>query len=357
MKVAIIGTGFIANTHVAILQSLGHDVFYVVHKTMEKAVIFAEKWKIPNATTDFQAAINHCEVIHICTPPLAHFNYAKEAILANKHIICEKPLTVNPKEAKKLHDLANIHKVVAAVNFNVRYHTASASAKALIAAPTFGKIRMIHGAYLQEFHAESDFYNWRYQPAIGGKMRGTTEIGSHWIDLVRYWTGLEIEAVAANFANFQPQRYLTKDGIIHPKAQENSKLVTIESEDVAIILIKFSNGAIGNLVLSEVAHGRKNQLQLEVTGTHQSIWWNNEQPYQLHQGQKGQPSLIHTNPFGGGFTDTFTELFKAVYQQIAKPSSPQDYPTFEDGYINALVCNAIYESAKNEAKWVTVSMT
>ena len=82
MKVAIIGTGFIANTHVAILQSLGHDVFYVVHKTIEKAVIFAKKWEIPNATTDFQAAINHCEVIHICTPPLAHFNYAKEAILA-----------------------------------------------------------------------------------------------------------------------------------------------------------------------------------------------------------------------------------------------------------------------------------
>ncbi len=354
MRIAIIGTGFIANTHVEVLQSLGHEVDYVVHKTLEKAILFAKKWNIPNATTDYEKALANCEVIHLCTPPLAHYDYAKVALLAKKHVICEKPLTIEPQKAQELHDLATTQNVVGAVNFNVRYHPACTNAKQLIAQATFGEVRMIHGNYLQEFHAESDFYSWRYQTAIGGKMRATTEIGSHWVDLVRFWTGLEIKAVAANFANFQPTRYLTKDGIIHPTKQLNSQAVQIQSEDVATIMFKFSNGAIGNLVLSEVAHGRKNQLQLEVTGTHQSVWWNNEQPYQLHQGQKGQPVMIHNNPFGGGFTETFTRFFKAVYQKIENPLDKIDYPTFEDGYINASVCNAIFESATHESKWIKV---
>ncbi len=357
MRVAIIGTGFIANTHVEILQSMGQEVHYVVHKTLEKALSFAKKWKIPNATTEYSKALAACEVIHLCTPPLVHFTYAKEAILANKHLICEKPLTIDPNEAKELYHLAKTQNVIAAVNFNVRFHSAIAQAKQMIGQASFGDIRLIYGSYLQEFHAESDFYSWRYQTKLGGKMRATTEIGSHWIDLICHVSGLKIAAVAANYANFQPTRYLTKDKMIHPTEKENSQSIQIQSEDAATILLKFTNGAIGNLVLSEVAHGRKNQLQFDITGAHQSIWWNNEQPYQLHQGQKGQPAMIHTNPFGGGFTETFRAFFKAVYKQITHPSSPQNYPTFEDGYINALVCNAIYESAKNNAKWVTVSMT
>ncbi len=354
MKVAIIGTGFMADTHVEALQSLGHEVHYVVHKTLEKAILFGKKWNIPNATTDYQKALSDCEVVHLCTPPLAHYSYAKTALLAHKHVICEKPLTINPQESLELYELAKAQKVIGAVNFNVRFHEATKRAKALIMPPTFGKINMIHGTYLQEFHAESDFYSWRYQSENGGKMRATTEIGSHWIDLARYWTGLEIEAVAANFANFQPHRYLTKDGVIHPSKKENGQSIIVDSEDAATIMLKFSNGAIGNLVLSEVAHGRKNQLQIDITGTKQAIWWNNEHPYQLHQGQKGQPTMIHTHPFGGGFVDTFTAFFKAVYKEIMQPSDRQNFPTFEDGYRNALVCNAIYESAKNQSTWTTI---
>jgi len=354
MKVAIVGTGFIANTHVEVLQSLGHHVNYVVHKTLEKAILFAKKWHIPNATTDYGKALANCEVIHLCTPPLAHYDYARAALQANKHVICEKPLTINPQEARALYQLAAAKNLVGAVNFNIRFHGASAHAKQLIAQPAFGDIRMIHGSYLQEFHAESDFYNWRYQSDVGGKMRATTEIGSHWIDLVRFWTGLEIEAVAAAYANFNPNRYLTNDGIMHPEKKANSQPVQVHSEDVATIMFKFSNGAIGNLVLSEVAHGRKNQLELEVTGTHQSVWWNNEQPYKLYQGQKGSPAMVHINPFGGGFVETFSSLFKAVYAKIERPSSEQYFSTFEDGYINATVCEGIYKSAKNESNWVKV---
>jgi len=285
---------------------------------------------------------------------LAHYEQAKAIIAAGKHLICEKPLTINAKEAANLYNLAKEKGVIAAVNFNVRFHEACQRAKQLIFQKEFGDIRLIHGSYLQEFHANSDFYNWRYQPTEGGAMRATTEIGAHWIDLVRYWTGLEISAVAANFGHFQPNRFLTQDGKIHQEEQTNSELVKVTSEDAATILLRFSNRAIGNLILSEVSHGKKNQLRLEVTGSHQSVWWNNETPYQLFHGAKDKGVQMTTNPFGGGFTETFKQLFQNVYAAIEAPSKVANYPTFKDGAINASVCEAIYKSATNHSIWVNI---
>ena len=356
MRISIIGSGFIAATHAAIIKSLGHDLVAIISRNHLSATQFAEKWSIPFAGTDIETAIEKSDCIHICTPPLAHFEYAKKAILAGKHLICEKPLTIAANQAKMLMDLAEKKQVVAAVNFNVRYHEACLRAKNIIAQESFGQIQLIHGSYLQEFHATSDFYSWRYKADEGGPMRATTEIGSHWIDLARYWTGLEIEAISANFTNFNPKRYLTPDNLLHSSVQTPAKTVAVNSEDVATLVLKFSNGAIGNVVLSEVAHGRKNQLQLEVSGSNQSVWWNNEKPYQLYTGKKNQGIQTQVNPFGDGFSATFKGLFAAVYEAIENQNLRQkpNYPTFEDGYINAKICEAAYQSAIAKGIWVTI---
>ena len=356
MKISIIGNGFIAQVHAEMIKALGHELVAVVGRNKVKAAEFAKKWAIPHHSTDINLAIEKSDCIHLCTPPLAHYEQAKIILLAGKHLICEKPLTINPIQAKELFNITKREKVVAAVNFNIRYHEACQRAREAIAQKDFGQIRLIHGRYLQEFHAESDYYSWRYKPAEGGKMRAVTEIGSHWIDLVRYWTGLEITAVAANFANFQPNRFLTQDGIIFPNKIENNQSITITSEDAATILLKFSNGAIGNLFLSEVSHGKKNQLEIEVTGGHQSVWWNNETPYQLFQGEKNKPVNTTTNPFGGGFKETFKDLFKSVYDAIESPNQTEaNYPSFKDGAMNALICEAIYRSAKNDSQWILIA--
>ena len=354
MKIAIIGSGFIAHVHAEMIKALGHELTTIISRKEANAAAFAKKWTIPFYGTSIDLAIEKSDCIHLCTPPIAHYEQAKAILSAGKHLICEKPLTIDPQKAKALHDLAIEKGVVAAVNFNVRYHEACQRAKTLINQKEFGDIRIIHGSYLQEFHANSDYYSWRYQPTEGGKMRATTEIGSHWIDLVRHWTGLEITAVAANFANFAPHRYLTSDGLMHPEKQANSQLIEVTSEDAAAILLQFSNGAIGNLILSEVSHGKKNELQLEVTGSQQSVWWNNETPYQLFHGEKNKGVQMTTNPFGGGFNETFKELFKAVYQAIESPKDNLNFPTFKDGAMNAAVCEAIYTSATNDSKWVAV---
>lgn len=356
MRIAIIGTGFIATIHVQTLQRMGDEVVVAVNHTLAKAEAFAQKWGIPKFGIDYSLALSpEIDVVHICTPPSSHYQLIKAALLSDKHVICEKPMCIDPLEAKELVQLAAERQKIGAVLFNVRFHEACHRARSLIATPDFGAIRLIHGSYLQEFHALPDTYSWRYKSEVAGPMRATTEIGSHWVDLVRYWTGLEIAAVSAQFANFNPQRHLSGQNMYAEK-QEGNDPVDVDSEDVASISFRFTNGAIGNVLLSEVSHGRSNRLHLEVSGSKQSIWWTNEHPYQLHHAKKFKGVTTATYAFGGGFSDTFQACFEEIYQDIenGKTSAMPAYATFYDGYVNAAVCMAIYESAKNDSRWTKI---
>ncbi|MEM1120297.1 MAG: Gfo/Idh/MocA family oxidoreductase [Bacteroidota bacterium] len=356
MKVAIIGSGLIAHTHAQAIRLLGHEITTVISATEENARKFAKKWSIPKWGTTIDLALANCDCVHLCTPPMVHYHHAKAAIQAKKHVLCEKPLTISPQEANELVKLAKEQKVLAAVNFNVRYHEASNRAKQLLSSPNFGDIQLIHGSYLQEFHASSDVYSWRYREKLGGKMRAVTEIGSHWVDLVRHWTGLEIVEVLAHFANFNRTRFLTNDGLIHRTEKDQSTSVEVHSEDAATILFKCTNGAIGNVVLSEVTHGKKNELSLTITGSQQALSWNSERPYQLELGQKNRGIRVDTQPFADGFNGTFYALFEEFYNAISNDKKLVDctFPTFYDGYINATICEAIYQSATNGSVWVNV---
>ena len=151
-------------------------------------------------------------------------------------------------------------------------------------------------------------------------MRATTEIGSHWIDLARYLTGLEIVEVSANFGKFNPSRYL-KENMMYAEEEEGSEGITVESEDAALISMRLSNGAIGNVVLSEVSHGRSNRVAIEITGSKQSVWWNNENPYLVSKAKRHEGINQVVNAFGGGFPITLKGFFARVSLTIDCGSS------------------------------------
>ncbi|MEZ5039193.1 MAG: Gfo/Idh/MocA family oxidoreductase [Saprospiraceae bacterium] len=356
MRVSLVGTGFIAAVHAKALKELGQELVVVVNQTHAKAETFAKDWAVARFGTDFSLALAaDIDVVHICTPPTSHYQMIKAALLAGKHVVCEKPLCLNPAEAKEVMLLASEKQLIGAVLFNIRFHEACQQVKAFIASADFGTINLIHGTYLQAFHALPDAYSWRYISESAGPMRATTEIGSHWIDLARYWTGLEVAAVSANFGHFNPHRVLS-EGMMYPEEREGGEKLIVDSEDAAVISLRFSNGAIGNVVLSEVSHGRSNRLHLEVTGSKQSVWWTNEVPYQWHSSEKNAGIRTQTNAFGGGFPETFKAFFESVYRDIEEGYPPiHDYPTFYDGYVNTTICAAIFESARHHSSWVSIT--
>lgn len=350
MKVAIIGCGFIANTHAKAIRAMGHELYIAVDSSAESAGRFAEKWGAKKTGSYIEDALApEIDAVHICTPPLTHYELVKKVIAAGKHVICEKPLCPDPVKAKELYELAKASGKVHATNFNVRYHEACGRAKGIISDRSFGDILFIHGTYLQEFHVLPTDYSWRYKPELAGPMRATTEIGSHILDLMRFWTGLEITAVSANFGAFTPDRYV-KDGVMYRENKEGAEKIRVESDDVAMASLRFSNGAVGNMLISEISHGRSNYVKLEVSGTERSVWWESENPYHLHtaSGMRGG-ALDRLNAFGGGFPDTFQSLFEDIYAAIQ--GEDRRYPSFYDGYMSSLICDTIYLSAQSGGKW------
>ena len=356
MRTAIIGTGFSAAMHAQTLKELGHQIICVINPHEEKAKAFAAEWEIPHTAAVLEDALQmELDSVHVCTPPTSHFEIIKTAIAANLHIFCEKPLCLKVDEAAELYQLAEERQLVHAVNFNNRFYEVCEQMKAIAEEDDFGSACLIHGNYLQEYHVLPDFYSWRYKPETAGLMRAVTEIGSHWIDLARFVTGLEIESVSATFCKFSPERVL-KENMMYPTEAADTADVHIKSEDTASVTMRFSNGAMGNVLLSEVSHGRINQLCIEVSSPSQSIWWESEDPYQLHQAQKSTGIQTKTFPFGKGFLGTFHDCIASFYDAIenGKISLQPQYATFLDGAVNTAVCDAVYESATHHSAWIGV---
>jgi predicted dehydrogenase len=146
----------------------------------------------------------------------------------------------------------------------------------------------------------------------------------------------------------------------------------MSAEDVAHVLLRYENGARGSLVLSQVAMGRKNSLRFEVDGSSGALAWDSERNEELWLGRRDEPNgtlirnaaLMHPPAaarthlpvaHAEGFADTFRELYRAVYSDVARgrPSSDPDYPTFRDGHVENVLCDAAALSNR-ERRWVQV---
>lgn len=356
MRVAIIGTGLISHTHASALLHQRQTLALCVGTSVAKAQAFAEQWNIEQYSDKFEDALREdIDCIHICTPPTLHYDMVKAALLAGKHVVCEKPLCLDSGEAKELWELAQKCGKMAAVNYNVRYNEGCGKARNLVQSETFGKQLLIHGSYLQQFGLLPCEYMWRYIPKVGGSMRCVTEIGSHWFDLMRYVTGLEIVEVSADFGKFFPQRFV-KDGLMYEEELEGSTPLQVDSEDAATVMLRFSNGAKGSVMLSQVSHGRSNRVAFEITSAKQSVWWNSEDPLKLHTASITSGINTQVNAFAGAFPNTHEDLFGEVYSALREGKSPNEatFPNFYDGYKAAAICEAVYESAMGGSKWVAV---
>lgn len=352
MNVAIIGAGQIAHTHAEALQASGIHIELVVDATLSVAKAFAEKYNIPRYGTDIEMVYtDQIQVVHVCAPPNLHYKMVSRLIKAGKHVLCEKPLCFEDDQAEELASLAKEYGVVCATNFNVRFHMACQKARQLVDSEEFGRVLLVHGNYLQEFHALPAPNGWRYDYALSGRMRAVTEIGTHWFDIAQYISGKKIKAVSAQFVNCTPIRHV-KDGMMYPPDVEGEALV-VDSEDIASINIRYEDGVIGSVLLSEISPGRVNDINLEVTGEKGNVWWNSESYNILHNATKN--SGVHTEifAFGNGFMDTFRELVNHFYAAVREGKEPEHpvYPTFEEAANVVKICNAVLRSADNDAAW------
>ncbi len=353
MRAAIIGAGFAGDVHAEAIRACGVEIAVVVCLVEAEAAAFAEKWGIPKWGEDVALALeDDIDSVHICTPPTTHGDLIRRVLMAGKHVVCEKPLCLDAKEAEELVKLDQATDKVCALMLNVRYHMACQRAREIMVSGELGRPVLIHGSYLQEFAAFPAPLDWRYNPKTAGRMRTVTETGTHWLDIVQYISGQKVESVSAQFGKFHPERIL-KDGFTYPTdSQVEGEKIHVESEDAAIISLRYADGAIGSLVLSGVSPGRGNYLSLEITCENGSLWWNEEENNVLQIAKKGEGIRREVFAFGNGFSDTFTTLMRSFYAAVRSGRKEGDYPNFREGADVCGICCAVYESAMQDAKWV-----
>src|SRR5919108_3462996 len=208
IRASVVGTGFIGVVHVEALRRLGVEVTGVVGSTPERAAEKARAAALPPPYESFEAMLSdpRVDVVHLTTPNHLHFEQARAALAAGKHVVCEKPLAMDSAETGELLRLAEDSGLVHAVNFNIRFYPQCQTARARVQDGEIGDVRLVSGGYLQDWLLHDTDWNWRLDPAAGGSLRAVGDIGSHWLDLVTFITGRHVEAVMADLTTFIPIR-------------------------------------------------------------------------------------------------------------------------------------------------------
>ncbi len=382
IKTAIIGSGFMGGTHLEALRRIGGvEIKAIISDDVPSAKKLAEKFGVEEVHHSWQNVIEDksIEVIHNCTPNYLHFEINKAALLAGKHVISEKPLTVSSRQSKELVDLANEKGLVNAINFNYRFYPVIQHAKNIIANGELGEIYLVHGHYLQDWLFYNTDYNWRLETEISGESRTVADIGSHWCDMIQFLTGLKIKKVFADLFTIHNTRLKPKQVVETFKGKEiqtesNADEVEVKTEDGGTIIFAFENGRRGSLTVSQVSAGRKNYFCFEIDGSKKAVSWNQEEPNKMWFGYREKlneilikdPSLLNENarqfahyPGGHpeGYPDGPKNLFMLVYYLIRSGKDPRKekpiFATFEDGYYENKIVEAILESNKIQ-KWIEI---
>ena len=379
IKVAVAGVGFIGPAHIeALRRNPNIEVVSIFHPVPGEAELKAEQLGIPKAYLSYDDLIadESIQVVHVCTPNNLHFEQAKKALLAGKHVVCEKPLATSIAEAEELVELAAKTGLVNAVHFNLRYYPIVRQMKVMREKGELGELYSIIGSYLQDWLFHQTDYNWRLEPDKSGDSRAIADIGSHLMDLIEYISGNKIMAVMADFNTVHKTRKKPLKAIETYSGKmlqpEDYQGVPITTEDFASVLLRFDNGAKGVVSVSQVSAGRKNRVDLEFSGSKETFHWCSESPNNLWIGQRESanqqlmrdPSLFHREAssvisFPGGhnegFPDTSKQMFKEVYAAVAEGKQPENptFPTFADGLRELLICERIIESHRKQA-WVKI---
>ena len=382
LQTAILGTGFMSWVHLDALRRIGVSVTGMLGSSPDKSQAAAQRHGLAKAYASLEEVLadQNVDCIHVCTPNRSHFECVSGSLRAGKHVLCEKPLSMDSNESAALVELARRHENLGAcVNYNIRFYPLCVEVHSRLHSGELGRIFHINGSYVQDWLLKPTDYNWRVLEKEGGLLRAVADIGTHWLDLVSWMSGLKIASVCADLMTVHPTRSrpLGEVATFADKETEQSwesrHNIPVTTDDYGAILLRFENGTRGTLQVSQVLAGRKNCLRFEIAGESSSCSWNSESPNELWLGHRDQsneillrdPALLsseartHAAYPGGhneGYADSFRACFASFYSAIEKKNftNPR-YPTFADGHREILVCEAVLRSHLTR-QWVEVPM-
>jgi predicted dehydrogenase len=282
--VAVVGTGFGQKIHIPGLKAHHRtDVVAVYHRDRNQAQAIAEAQAIPQACTTVEeiVALPTVQAVSLSTPPFLHYEMASTVLKAGKHLLLEKPTTLNVEEARALLALAQQQQAVVVMDFEFRFIPAWQRLAELLAEDYVGQKRLIKIDWLASSRADPQrAWNWYAQKSKGGGVLGA--IGSHLFDYMAWLFG-PIQGLSAQLSTSIAQR---------PDAE--GQLRPVDADDTCTLLMTLADGTPCQATLSSVTYAGRGHW-VEIYGEKGTLVLGNSNQkdyvhgFQLWGSQQGAP--------------------------------------------------------------------
>ncbi|WP_461173452.1 Gfo/Idh/MocA family oxidoreductase [Arthrobacter sp. Z1-9] len=387
LRVAMIGYGFMGAAHSQGWRTAPRvfdlpaepEMAVVVGRNAEAVADAAHKWGWAESATDWREVIarDDIDVVDIVTPGDSHAEIAIAALEAGKHVLCEKPLANTVAEAEAMAEAAEraaAKGIRAMVGFTYRRVPAVTFLRNLIAEGAVGTINQVRASYRQDWLVDPEMpLAWRLQKEHAGS-GALGDIGAHAIDLAQFVTGLDLEKVSGTIDTIVKERPLLEDSTsgtgLSGTAGVGKGKVTVD--DIAIFTGRFESGALASFEASRFATGRKNALQIEVSGDKGALAFDLEDLNSVQFYDRTAPAdrqgfrkILVTEaehpyvsgwwPAGHmlGYEHGFSHQVKDLVEGIVAGTDTQ--PTFADGLRVQRVLDAVERSSDNDSAWTRVA--
>lgn len=344
-SIGIIGGGMIAAFHAQAIQAMkGAQLAGAYIRNTEQAWAFGEKHQCATFTDlDEFLRLDQLDIVTIATPSGAHLEGIEAAVIAGKHVICEKPLEITSDRVLAAQTLATQKGMLLGGIFNRRFNESVAQLKQAIQQGRFGQIISCE-ANIKWFRDQA-YYD-------SGAWRGTWDMDGggalmnqsiHTIDQLIYFLGM-------------PKRLTASVGTL---THEN-----IEVEDTAMALLEFENGAKGMIQGSTSIWSKEgNSAEIHIYGSKGSViladeqfrLWDFKEPHKNDQYvlqnlmSNAQAALGANDPNAINFLGHQKNFENFVAAVEGKEALKVDA---EEALKPVALINAIYESSRNNGQWV-----
>ncbi len=329
----------------------------VYNRTLSKAERLAKRFGFKYATSDLDRVIKDSEINAFCVALANAFH--KDPVLKisdeGKHVLCEKPLGLNYKEAEEMYKAVKSAGIVHAVALVMRFMPSVIYAKQLIKKGFLGKIYHFRAVVAHSRYVNPDLpIEWRMKKSIAGG-GALADIGIHLMDLARFLVGelREVSAVTRTFI----ERRKTLDG----------KIDYVDVEDAGLMIFSFENGALGYIEATRFGPGFQELDRIEIHGSKGMIRFYLENPfeifvYSLEDEAPGVKRII-LKPWPkalwppsksiSGWAFLFVKLMHEFFRAIIEGREAS--PNFYDGLKAQEILEAAYISAK-EREWIRLPL-
>ncbi len=239
----IIGLGNIAHEFAEHFDQETSELAAVASRTIDKAEAFAQRYHIPKAYGSYQEMLNDQEIdiIYIAVPNRQHSQHIMEALAANKHVLCEKAITMNKKElteAMKLAEEKNLVLAEAMTIFNMPLYQ---QLRSLIDTNKLGALKMIQAPFGS--YKDPDPTNRFFNPELAGG--ALLDIGTYAVSFARFFLSSQPEVIASTMVQFETGVDEQSVTILRNKENELATIsLTFQAKMPKVGIVAFEEGYI-----------------------------------------------------------------------------------------------------------------